>query len=390
MPGRRAHSPHASDGRGSPAARAGAAPARPGSVRGGVVGLPGAAEHAGQAEENSTNAAGRRSRGQLVQVPGARRPSARSTASSRSGVSASTSTVVERRRRRARRRSGRSMPDAASAASAARSATSQAATVDVGAELGQLGQQVGSTGGRRAAAAGQQQVPDAVLGTRCRATSAPSPPVPPVTSTVPSARPAVAGSRAVSRHAGAEPGRGTPTAARRTSGSRARRPTPARVGPSTRHEPARVLGLRRADQAPDGGAAEDRTSSPSPTATAPRVTTTSRAPASGPRPASAAATSSDAVRGRRPPGPRRPEHVGRGVPARRRRSPASSASPAQPTDAGRARRYIGDQPDAAAAARRARRARRVRPAAQRPRPRAPARPAASVGQHGDTVSAPAG
>ena len=133
----------------------------------------------------------------------------------------------------------------AAAASASRSATSQAATVTVGAEPGQLGAQLRGARRGRAAAADEQQVPDAVRARRGGGrTGRRGAPVPPVIRTVPpgfhgpaAARPgrrlggAVRARRGTSRAR-----RGPPTAARpeATTAAAAPPPRPGRPSRSTR------------------------------------------------------------------------------------------------------------------------------------------------------------
>ena len=76
------------------------------------------------------------------------------------------------------------------AATASRSATSQATTCTCAPACGQLGRQLRGALGAVPAPAGQHHMPHPIRATRCRASTPPAIPVPPVINTVPPASPA--------------------------------------------------------------------------------------------------------------------------------------------------------------------------------------------------------
>ena len=218
-------------------------------VRGGVVALPGAAEHAGGRGEQHERAEIQVA-GELVQVPG-RVGLAPQTASSCARGSGRPAGRRRGRRRCAPPRSACGMPSSRAAdgvpvghvagddldARAQRRSARRAGPP----RRGGGPRRVASTrSGRRAAA------------TRCRATSAPSTPVPPVTSTVPSAR-------HTSPDRANRASRGTrtcpPAGTLRLTGSHRRQDLlhrRLRVGVH-QHELARVLRLRGPHQTPHRG-----------------------------------------------------------------------------------------------------------------------------------------
>ena len=237
-------------------------------VGGGVVGLAGAAEDAGDGGEQDERGEVEVP-GQLVQVPG--------------GVDLGAQDRVEplggrarrARRRRGRRRCGRRRSSgwsagtsASSAARASRSATSQAATVtSAPSAVSSVASSAapGASGPRRLVSS-RWRTPCWV--TRWRATSAPSAPVPPVISTVPSRRMPRRASRRRVRAPATARGAGTSSAPSRTAScgspearaaGRPRREAVA-VVEVDEDEPVGVLGLGGADQAPDGARGQVGTS----------------------------------------------------------------------------------------------------------------------------------
>ena len=162
MPLVRCHRPQASDTAGMP----GGAPVLrervEHGVRGGVVGLPGAAEHAGGRGEQHEQ---RQVAGQLVQVAPRRPPWAAARCRAAPAVSESSTPSSSTPAACTTPVSGCSagMP-ASSPRSASRSATSHAATVTVAPSSVSSAASSAAPSAAGAAAAGQHQVPDAVFG----------------------------------------------------------------------------------------------------------------------------------------------------------------------------------------------------------------------------------
>ena len=183
MPPPASHRPQASETAGRPGARRCCGQRVQEGVGGGVVGLAGAAEHAGRRGEQHERVEVEVP-GQLVQVP--------------RGVDLGPQHRVQplgrQRREHAVVQDAGGVHDARSAVAAARSGRRAAPAVgrrrrrprDLGAQLGQFGDELGGAAAAGTAAAGQQQCRTPCSVTRCRATSRPSAPVPPVISTVPS------------------------------------------------------------------------------------------------------------------------------------------------------------------------------------------------------------